>query len=179
MQINITLDAEQLAERTNGMAERLADFTPYWEAVASPMVAGWFQSIWETEGANINGAPWAPLSETTLALKAKRGRGAMGVLRDSDRLFHSLTVRGDADQLRNVSPLGLFYGTAANRAGAPYPLYQQKGWTMSKIFGHVIEPPRDVPARPFVPASLPGGWGDAIRGTILDYVQHGLGGVLA
>jgi hypothetical protein len=32
-----------------------------------------------------------------------------------------------------------------------------------------------VPARPFVPASLPASWADVIRSTMLDYVQHGLG----
>jgi hypothetical protein len=175
MQISIDLDAGALADKTNGMAARLADFTPYWEVVASPMIAGWFTSIWETQGANINGAPWAPLTETTLDFKAKRNREQMGVLRDSDRLYHSLTVRGDADQLRDVSPSGLFYGTAANAKGAPYPFYLQHGWTMYNVYRTQIEPPRDVPARPFVPVDhLPDPWADAIRATMLDYVQHGL-----
>jgi hypothetical protein len=175
MQINVNFDASQLEERTAGMAGRLADFTPYWEAVASPMIAGWFTSIWETEGAIINGSRWAPLTETTLDFKAKRGREQMGPLRDSDRLYSSLTVRGDADQLRDVTPLGLFYGTAANAAGAPYPSYLQHGWTMHNVYRNQIEPPRDVPARPFVPVDhLPDPWADALRATMLDYVQHGL-----
>lgn len=175
MRIDLNFDASQLQERTAGMAARLADFTPYWEAVASPMIAGWFTSIWETEGANINGTPWAPLTETTLAFKAKRGREKMGTLRDSDRLYQSLTVRGDADQLRDVSPSALFYGTAANAAGAPYPFYLQHGWTMHNVYRNQIEPPRDVPARPFVPVDrLPDPWAEAIRATMLDYVQHGL-----
>jgi hypothetical protein len=176
MQAEINIDLAELGERTAEMAARLADFTPYWEAVASPMVSGWFLSIWETEGANINGTPWAPLTETTLGFKAKRGREKMGTLRDSDRLFHSLTVRGDADQLRDVSPSSFFFGTAANNAGTPYPLYLQGGWTMHNIFRHQIEPPRAVPARPFVPKSLPAGWGELVRASALDYVQHGLGG---
>lgn len=175
MQINISLDASAIERAADGMAERLMDFTPYWEAVASPMISGWFQSVWATEGANINGDPWAPLSKTTLALKARRNREHMGMLRDSDRLYQSLTVRGDADQLRDVSPSGLFYGTAANNAGAPYPLYLQKGWTMHNIFRHQIEPPRDVPERPFVPAeALPDSWAAVLRATMLDYVHHGL-----
>lgn len=175
MQISLALDADAMTEATAGMAARLMDFTPYWEAVASPTIAGWFQSVWETEGAVINGSPWAPLSETTIALKAKRNRGTMGILRDSDRLYQSLTVRGDADQLRSVSPSALFYGTAANSGGAPYPLYLQSGWTMHSIFGRAVAP-RKVPARPFVPVDrLPDPWAEALRATMLDYVRHGLG----
>lgn len=173
MQITLALETDALEERTSGMADRLLNFTPYWEAVASPMVAGWFQSIWESEGAIINGSPWAPLTDTTLELKGRRGRAQMGILRDSDRLMHSLTIRGDADQLRDVSPLGLFYGTAASSSGAPYPHFLQQGWTMHSIYGHEVEP-RAVPARPFVPSALPDAWRDALASTMRDYVQHGL-----
>lgn len=172
MQINLGLDAAELEAATAEMAGRLADFTPYWEVVASPMIAGWFLRTWETEGAAI-GSPWAPLTETTLELKGRRGRAGMGILRDSDRLMHSLTVRGDADQLRSVQPQSLFYGTAASSNGAPYPYYLQHGWTMHSIFGHEVEP-RDVPARPFVPDALPDAWRYALTSTMQDYVRHGL-----
>ena len=173
MEIALGIDLDEVLAFTEGAEERLGDLTPYWEAAADPLIREFYEAVWASDGAIANGEPWAPLSDTTLALKARRGRADMGLLRDSDRLYDSLTKRGDAGSLRLVSPDAFFLGTAVTNEGAPYPSFLQRGWTMRSIFGRELAEPRNVPARPFVPESLPDTFADAIARTMRAYIATG------
>jgi len=173
MDIALGIELDEVLAFSEEAAERLDDLTPYWEAVADPLLRALYEEVWATEGALAAGTPWAPLAPTTLALKARRGRANMGTLRDSDRLRDSLTKRGDPGQLRIVTSDAFFLGTAVTNEGAPYPAFLQRGWTMHSIFGHELAEPRPVPARPFVPEVLPDAWAEAIARTIRAYLATG------
>lgn len=89
------------------------------------------------------GTPWEPLRPFTLTQRRKRGRGKQGdaPLRDTDRLFRSITRVTDPEGVRVVGPTSLRWGTRV-----PYAYKHQVGF-QQELFGHEVE----VPARPMLP----------------------------
>ena len=70
-----------------------------------------------------NGPGWAPLSETTLMRRRRGGSGAQ-ILRDTGRLFGSISARGSEGSIYNLGSNSLEYGTnleyaAAHQTGVP------------------------------------------------------------
>lgn len=99
------------------------------------------------------GAPWKPLSTTTMQMRAKRGSSRGGILQDSRRLFNSIKAseqRGSLDVGSDVEYAGV----------------HQFGNDSNLMFGGPRAP---IPARPFLPwkhpnrpPELPDRWMDEV-----------------
>lgn len=89
-----------------------------------------------------SGAPWAGLSEVTLARRRKgKGSGSPRALIDTGRLRQSITGQ--------ASDQGFRFGTNVVYGGA-----QQFGNPRNRFFG---KHPAPIPARPFMPIERDGG----------------------
>lgn len=153
-------------------AEALRDLTPLWDGPVTQLLHGFMEEQFDTAG-RAGGEPWAPLSPTTLALKAERNRDKMGVLRDSNDLYKSLVHRSDPMNLRDVRPQSLGFGTRVTHDGFPYAVAHQTGWEQRSFMGRPI-PPRTVRPRPLAPSQMPDAWLQALSAVIGPYLQERL-----
>ncbi len=162
-----------------GLAERAKDLTPVWLGGVKPSLDRFFEEQFATNG-NAGGFPWPPLTDATLAAKARLGRGNMGILRLFDRLWASLVkpTPGNA----GISAIGgqgtttqvYVRGTAVQSdTGFPYALAHQSGFTVSGWGRAQFAVPKIVPPRilipPVMPAPLIEQWAQMMR----DYIVEG------
>lgn len=171
MAAEITLDLSEAVTKLDQMAQRLGPgMRDVFDGPVDRIVLGFFSAQFESHGA-AGGTPWAPLSPVTLALKARRGRAEMGTLRDSNRLWASLTKRASPDGVLAVTETSYRRGTRV-----PYAAFHQDGWTSTSIFGHRRKhpPARPVPARPLIPpGGLPLGVRQSVVAAIDRYLETG------
>lgn len=133
-----------------------------------------FDQQFDSEGAYL-GSRWAPLAPVTVKLRQRRGHGRGGILRDTNRLWASLTKLGQGpDALIILTDTSIERGTKV-----PYAQWQQTGF-LSKTFvvvdknGNAVplrrKTPKQIPARPIVteniPADVLSGWQTAIANFI-------------
>src|SRR5260370_307197 len=84
--------------------ERAADLTPVWLGQVKPDLDTFFEQQFESPGI-VGGFPWPPLTEATLAAKARMGRANMGILRLMNTLWASLVKpTGGKDRMDEGGP---------------------------------------------------------------------------
>lgn len=169
-QHNIPSIARVLAARQR----RHANLQPFFASTGETIVRRWFARQFATNGA-VSGQRWQPLSPVTLALKAKRGRAKMGILRDSNRLWASLTKRGAPESVVAATRDSLTVGTTVRQPG-PGPAYaalHQRGYSITSMFGRRLTRKRRVPARPIVPDTLPEIWKTEMARGLAKYLDGG------
>lgn len=84
----------------------------------------------ERERFNVQGPGWAPLSDTTLNIRAKRGSHSTKILIDHGTLVGSLTSSGAEGSVVDTRPDELFVGTNLH-----YAQYHQTGPRQIRVFG--------------------------------------------
>ena len=131
--------------------KKTRNLTPVFEGPIRRSIAVAMERQFTSRG-SFFGTPWAPLRPFTLAQRRKRGRGKQGdaPLRDTDRLFRSITRVTDPEGIRVSGPSSLRWGTRV-----PYAYKHQVGFT-SELFGREVE----VPARPMLPETA---WPPEVR----------------
>lgn len=127
-----------------------------------PSIARNLRKQFESRGGHL-GTPWAPLTHTTIRMRtrtvgkssarrstSKAGRAKAGFatpMRDTDRLYRSLTALADPEGIREYGTMTMEWGTRLE-----YALPQAKGFR-TQVFGRGRL--REVPARPVIPDRFP------------------------
>jgi phage gpG-like protein len=91
------------------------DASPAFEAIADFWIAETREQF-ATEGRHASGG-WKPLTPATLEAK-RRKKLRPEILRATDRMLNSLTVRDDGDMILEISPTELAYGSKVPYVGA-------------------------------------------------------------
>lgn len=110
-------DIARLRRRVERMRERAGDLVPAWEVVAD-WLAEQQRTQFGTDGARW-GQPWAPLKETTLAGKRRRGQPP-DILVAVSELRRSLTIR--PLDIERLQPSTMVLGTRV-----PHAQFHQRG----------------------------------------------------
>lgn len=102
------LDGVRIA--IEGIRGRVRDATPAFRLI-DKHVTTVFQRQFATEG-RFGGKPWAQLKRRTVKQRQKPGRGRGGILRDTNRLWASLTKGGNVPEgLLVIEPLRYVRGS--------------------------------------------------------------------
>jgi phage virion morphogenesis protein len=125
-------------DKLKELAARIRDLSPVLDVAAADTVTLIDDSF--DQQRSPTGAPWAPHSPATTAIRAARNRSGR-ILIDSGRLRQSITT--------NVAAKSFTFGT-----NVEYGAIHQLGGNV-KVFGRGSL--KAVPARPFLPATSVGG----------------------
>lgn len=135
------------------------DLTPVLGGEVNSILNDFFKQQFASEGV-YGGAKWAPLAPVTLLARKRRGHGRGGILRDTNKLWASLTKMGlGPNAVRSIRPLSLTRGTSLK-----YAKWIQSGYVSPTFIvlgknGQVIPLRRRVAkrvaARMIVPRRLP------------------------
>lgn len=118
--VNLTVFGDVQIERSLlRWGERALRATPLWNSLYQDLLN--IEKVqFLTEGAHGSGG-WPELADSTVQDKAKRGQSPW-ILRASEVLFKSLTVRGALGNIREVGPNWMRFGS-----DIPYGIYHQQG----------------------------------------------------
>lgn len=172
--LQITVDVSGALERLKVLLSNAQDLTPVLQGPINTSLNDVFVKQFDSEGAAY-GTKWRSLSPATIALRKRRGHGRGGILRDTNVLWASMTKLGlGPNAVRVVTARSLERGTTLK-----YGLYQQTGY-LSKTFavltkrGDIVglrrKKPKQIPARPFIPESLPSAVTDGWAKMIGDFI---------
>lgn len=109
----------QISREILRVGEHAADAAPAFSAIADYMM-GETAEQFATEGRHASGG-WAPLKFSTLREKEKAGFGSRGILERTLALEDSLTRRNDPNQVLEIQPDSLVFGSRL-----PYALVHQR-----------------------------------------------------
>lgn len=167
-----------------GLGGALKDVTPVFAGPIDAATTRAFEAQFATKGTRLNGAPWQPLSPTTIWLRSRvvtrRGQayitnrvgqaraGLTTPLRNTNRLWASFVKSGGPDGVRIITP-----STYQRGSRLPYAALHQTGFTITSMFGRPLKTPRQVPARPLVPANLPADLVGEYELAFLKFLQDG------
>lgn len=116
MRILFEVSGDVQINRELGLAGvRATDAAPAFEAIADFWIAE-TKDQFATEGRHASGG-WKPLKPATLEAK-RRKKLRPEILRATDRLLTSLTVKGSDEMILQVGPTELAYGSAVPYVGA-------------------------------------------------------------
>ena len=142
-----------------GLSDRARDLSPVLGGTVNQLVDEMYRRQFATQGA-FGGRRWAKLAPITRAIRATRGRGRGGILRDTGRLWASLTKGGGPpDGVKRVTATSLERDTAV-----PYARFVDSGYLSTTFVllgqdGQVIplhrRAPKQIPARPITPDPVP------------------------
>lgn len=164
----VSVDFQGTVQDIAAVQARADNLTPVWEGPVDRILRSMFALVFETRGQFI-GKPWAPLSPVTEKIKAKMGRLGFGPLRLFDRLYRSLTVRSATDQVKEVTPASMTFGTSV-----PYAHLHQDGWNMKSFMGRPVAPRFILPRKIAPEGELPPTISGQIEAAMLDYVLSGV-----
>lgn len=113
--LNLSLAGDVQLNRTLiGTSTRVLDMRPAWQSIVDQFLA--FEARqFATEGAAGSGG-WAPLADATIEARLARGGQAGPVLDDTGALKNSLTVKGAANQVLELTPDRMSVGTLDPKA---------------------------------------------------------------
>lgn len=131
------------------LRRHLKNMEPLFRGPIDASVVQFFTRQFNSEG-KVGGEPWAPLRPATLKIKRRSGRENMGILRNENRLWASLTKRAGPDTVLRTTPERYERGTSDPKA-----VWHQKGWTQNTIFGRQRRHPRKIKPRKMVPDKIP------------------------
>ena len=131
-QLSATVDLAGAMQILQGLEHALKDLSPVFRGPIDALTTAAFFAQFETRGTRLNGAPWQPLSPTTIALRTRvvrRGAvarttnrvgmaraGFSAPLRNTNRLWASLVKSGGPESLRVISPSTYQRGTRVSYA---------------------------------------------------------------
>lgn len=155
----IVIELGQTFEMLTNLSKKAEDISPVLAGPINASIDDLFREQFDSEGA-LGGQKWAALSPATLFFRSQRGRGRGGILRDSNRLWASLTKFGTGpDAIKVITAKSISRGTRV-----PYARFHQTGF-VSRTFvvaDKVGQPvplfrktPKTIPARPIVPDPIP------------------------
>lgn len=118
-----------------------------------------FRRQFESQGA-FGGSPWRPLHPVTLKLRQRPGHGRGGILRDTNRMWASLTKSGlGPDAIKVVTPHSLERGTSVKYAQWMHTGFKSKYFVVVDKHGLPVPikraRPKTIPPRPIVPEPMP------------------------
>jgi len=121
--IKATSNVEDVIKNIETIEKKvLSDLTPFWET-ARKIIVSEAVNIFRSEGYGT----WAPLSERYRRIKP----ADKTILRLTDKYYHSVTRKNSAGNIFEAFPDHMEYGVDIDLfemlAGAPYPLYHEKG----------------------------------------------------
>lgn len=161
-----TVDLAGARALLTGLSGAVKDLSPVFRGPIDATTTEAFAQQFATRGMRLNGAPWQPLSPTTIMLRTRvvgsasrrrtttrvgQGRGGFTApLQNTRRLWASLVKSGGPEGVRVITPSSYQRGT---RLG--YAVGHQTGFMITSMFGRPLKVPRKVPARPLVPTTLP------------------------
>jgi hypothetical protein len=150
----------------------IKDLSPVFRGPIDETTTRAFEAQFATKGTRLNGAPWQPLSPTTIALrtrvvtrkdkstglKTRRSTNRVGQaragfatpLQNTRRLWASFVKSGGPEGVRVITP-----STYQRGSRLRYAAGHQTGFLMTSMFGRPLKTPKRVPARPMVPSVLP------------------------
>lgn len=143
----------------------VVNLQPVFEGPIDASVVQFFTRQFASSG-RIGGEPWAPLRPVTLMLKRRRGRENMGILRDSNRLWASLTKRTGPETVMSATDERYERGSSNINA-----LRHQAGYTQTHIFGRLRRHPREVKPRKIVPDTLPVALTNAWESFVVSHIE--------
>lgn len=127
--MNITLDLQGLDKlrlSTQDMVARMTNLMPVWDVVHDLFRVEMYGQF-ASEGQQVNGEPWQPLSEAYAKRKPETPT-PFDILYRTGKLYRSLVEEGNPDHVFESSPTNVLIGTrVTNDKGKPYPLYHQRG----------------------------------------------------
>lgn len=111
MQIVFEISGEKQVNRELlRVGEYAGDARPAFSAIAD-LIMDETAEQFASEGRHASGG-WKPLADSTLREKARLGFGSRGILERTLDLERSLTVRGDANQILEIEPDALTFGSS-------------------------------------------------------------------
>ena len=177
MDATVKVDVAGAVARLSAVMKQTEDLSPVFAGPINQSLNEMFIKIFATEGAAYGGKRWAPHAPVTTLLRKRRGHGRGGVLRDTNRLWASLTKLGNGpDAVKFVGKQSLVRGTLVT-----YAEPHQRGFTSRTfvVVGKDGNPvplyrkiPKKIPARPFVPDPMPKQLIGAWEKMITDFVTR-------
>ncbi len=165
-QLTAQVDLAGAKAMLDGLAGAIKDVSPVFRGPIDAATTRAFEAQFATQGTRLNGAPWQPLSPTTIALRTRVvvtpgvarttnrvGQARAGfatILRNTNTLWSSFVKSGGPLGVRIITPSSYERGSRV-----PYAALQQTGFTLTQMFGRPLATPRKVPARRIVPEHLP------------------------
>lgn len=157
--VQVTVDVSGALAKLSTVLKAATDLSPVFGGPINQSVDEAIKKQFDTEG-SFSGTKWAPLAPVTVKLRGRRGHGRGGILRDTNRLWASLTKLGlGPEAIKVVTKNSLVRGSTV-----PYAQYHQTGY-QSRTFvvinkqGDPValrrKTPRAVPARPPIPDPMP------------------------
>lgn len=157
--VEIQVNVAGALDKLSAAAKAAVNLKPVLGGPINASIDELMRQQFDSEGAAM-GTRWAPLAPVTLKLRERRGHGRGGILRDTNRLWASLTKLGlGPDALLVVTDASIERGTKL-----PYAQWQQTGY-LSKTFvvldkaGNAIPLKRktfkQIPARPIITEDIP------------------------
>lgn len=192
--LHARIESAEVEKAIGEIVDRAADFRPVFRGPIDALSTEILRQQFESRGAALTGARWAPLSPTTIALRTRRVRvnstsgraskrgdawastnrvgqarfGFAEPLRNTGRLFASFVKPGGPEGVRVIEPLEYVRGSRVR-----YAALHQTGFMISRIFGRPLRAPVRVPARPILPDRLPDAVTNRYEQALLAYWLEG------
>jgi hypothetical protein len=138
------------------LPNRMRNLRPLMQRGIAPAFNRMEKRHWDTSGAAF-GHPWAPLAESTIRAKARKGTLGLGILHDTNHLFRTVFQARETDSRLRAIGAGLRF--QANVA-VPYAIYHQVGTS-------------HMPERQVIPDPLPDSFKREVRGIIRQFILTG------
>jgi len=168
-----------------GIKDRLADLRPAWIEDVQPIITDFLTKRFETEGAYMTGAKWAPLAPASKELRARPGHGRGGIGRDTNAMWASFVKSAgstaapngilliDEERYERGSSLkwAQWFHRGYNSTRKPV-LVRDKDGNKKWIFVKRAAAKR-IPARPIIPDPLPAELVEQVESALMRYVSGG------
>lgn len=138
------------------LPNRMRNLRPLMQESIAPAFDRMEMRHWESEGAAF-GHPWAPLAESTIRAKMRKGTLGLGILHNTNNLFRTIFAARASDSRLRVIGGGLRF--QAN-ISVPYAIYHQVGTSR-------------MPERQVIPDPLPDSFKRQCRALIRDFILTG------
>lgn len=150
LELKLSLDGlGALENRVAAMQERAQDLTPVW-GVAHDLFRVEMYGQFESEGKQILGSEWQPLSPKYAATKPETPT-PFGILYRTGKLYRSLVEENHPNHVKRISASEAVFGTnVTNDEGAPYPVFHQTGATRDFTRKDGTTGTAVLPARPII-----------------------------
>jgi phage gpG-like protein len=160
MDATVKVDVAGAVARLREVMNRTEDLSPVFAGPINKSVNDMFIRVFQSEGSAYGGKRWAPHAPVTKLLRKRRGHGRGGVLRDTNRLWASLTKLGlGPDAVKLVGKQSLTRGTLVTYAEPHQTGYTSRTFVVVDKAGNPVplyrKTPVKIPARPFIPDPMP------------------------
>lgn len=122
--LTFTVGTQVIERKLVNFGVRIEDMSPVWEQIGEDLLADFASNFADEGGVFGQGAwaQWAPLAQSTIADRLRRGYDAGPILERTGQLRQSTTERGTPGNVFIVAANGVEVGTLT-----PYAKYHQSG----------------------------------------------------